>query len=128
MPTNSSLSSSNLKFEMWNIEGLNHDKINDSYFNDLISNLHVIRSVETWSDGSQDLSLQGFDLIHRTSRKRDKKARHNSGGISVYVKHGHSKGVQPLKTKHTDITWTKLNHSHFKLKRDIHLASIYISP
>ena len=73
MPTNSSLSSSNLKFGMWNIEGLNHDKINDSYFNDLISNLHTIRFVEPWSDGSQDLSLPGFDLIHRTSRKRDKK-------------------------------------------------------
>ena len=82
---------------MWNIEGLNRDKINDSYFNVLISNLHVISFVKTWSDGSQDLSLPGFDLIHRNSRKRDKKARRNSCGISVYIKHGHSKGVKPLK-------------------------------
>ena len=84
--------------------------------------------METWSDGIQDLSLPRFDLIHRNSRKRDKKARCNSGGISVYIKHGHSKGVKPLKTKHTDIAWTKLDHSHFKLKKDIYLASIYISP
>ena len=117
MPRNSSLSSSSLKFGMWNIEGLNHDKNNDSYFNAFISNLHVISFVETWNDGSQDLSLPGFDLIHRNSRKRDKKARRNSSGISVYIKHGHSKGVKPLKTEHTDIAWTKLDHSHFKLKK-----------
>ena len=79
MPRNSSLSTSSLKFGMWNIEGLNSDKINYSYFNALISNLHVISFVETWDDGSQDLSLPGFDLIHRTSRKRNKKARRNSG-------------------------------------------------
>ena len=71
---------------------------------------------------------QGFDLIHRNSRKRDKKARRNSGGISVYIKHGHSEGVKPLKTKHTDIAWTKLDHSLFRSKKDIYLASIYISP
>ena len=48
--------------------------------------------------------------------------------ISVYIKHGHSKGVKPLKTKHTDIAWTKLDHSYFKLKKDIYQAPIYISP
>ena len=85
MSRNSSLSSSNLTIEMWNIEGLNRDKINDSYFNVLISNLHVISFVKTLSDGSQDLSLPGFDLIQRNSRKRDKKARRNSCGISVYI-------------------------------------------
>ena len=81
---------------------------------------------EIW--GSQDLSLPGFDLIHRTSRKRNKKARRNSGGISVYVKHSLKKGVKKLETKHTDITWIKLDHLHLKLKKDIYLASVYISP
>ena len=68
--------------------------------------------METWSDSSQDLSLPGFDLIHRNSRKRDKK----QGVIPVEslstLNMGIAKGVKPLKNKQTDIAWTKLDHSH----------------
>ena len=105
MPRNSSISTPSLKFGMWNIEGLNHDKINDPYFCTVTSNLQVISLVETWSDGSQDFSIPGFDLVHSTSRKRNKRARRNSGGIYVYVKHTLKKGVKALKIKHTDSTW-----------------------
>ena len=70
MPRNSSISTPSLTFGMWHIEGLNHDKINDPYCCNVISNLHVISLVETWSDGSQDFSIPDFDLMHSTSRKR----------------------------------------------------------
>lgn len=105
MRRNISLSTPNLKLGMWNIEGLTQDKINDPHFYEVTSNLHVISLVETWSDGSQDFNIPGFDLVCSTSRKRNKRARRNSGGISVYCTHKLKKGIKALKTKHTDITW-----------------------
>ena len=33
-----------------------------------------------------------------------------------------------MKIKHTDTTGIKLDHSHFKLNRDIYIASVYMSP
>ena len=61
MPRNSSLSFSSLKFGMWNIEGLNHDKITDSDFNALIANVHVI---SLWKHGVMVVRISVYqDLI-----------------------------------------------------------------
>ena len=49
-------------------------------------------------------------------------------GVSVYVKHTLRKWVWALKITYTDVTWIKLDHSYFKLNRDVYLASVYISP
>ena len=64
------------------------------------------------------IGLQGSEI---------KEARRNSGGISVYIKHSLNKGVKPLKNKHTDITWIKLDHLYFHLKKTftLHLC-IYL--
>ena len=56
------------------------------------------------------------------------KARRNSGGSSVYVVYGHSKGVKPLKIKHPDITWTNLDHLHLKLKKGHFTWHLLTSP
>ena len=56
------------------------------------------------------------------------KARRNSGGSSVYVIYGHSKGVKPLKIKHPDNTWTKVDHLHLKLKKGHFTWHLLTSP
>ena len=37
-------------------------------------------------------------------------------------------GVKIVYTSHTDLIWIKLCRKFFKLKKDFHIGSIYISP
>lgn len=44
------MTTNNLKIGLWNIQGLNQDKIKDPAFLKIISNMHVFSLIETWSD------------------------------------------------------------------------------
>ncbi|CAC5375985.1 unnamed protein product [Mytilus coruscus] len=116
-----------LNIAMWNIEGLISLKINDSHFLQVISNFPILGLVE---DVNACTNLPGFDLIVAKTRKKNKKARRNSGGVRIYAKTSVSKGISKLATKHSDIhiVWTKLEHKFFNLPKDIYLAFVYISP
>ena len=96
--------SDNLKIGMWNIEGLKTDKISDTQFMNVVSQLDIVSLVETWSNGDH-LNIPGHVLVSSTYRKKHKNARRHSGGISVYVKPNIHKGVFTLKNGHTDIQW-----------------------
>ena len=120
--------SSLLQLAMWNIERFSDCKQNDSYFLQIISNFHILGLVETWLENdSRCKDLPGFDLIVSKTRKKDKKARRNSGGISIYAKSSIAKGITKLKSNHSDICWVKLEQKFFGLQRDIYLAIIYLS-
>ena len=118
-----------LKSAVWNIEGLSSDKMIDSHFIHSVQKLHIVSFVETWlNDLDHRTNIPGFCLIDKTTRKKHKNARRNSGGISVFAKNTIAKGIKQLPKNHPDILWIKLDHSFFKISRDIFIATIYISP
>ena len=93
------------------------------------NNFHILGLVETWLENDNKcIDLPGFDFIVAKTRKKDKKARRNSGGVSIYAKSFISKGITKLKTNHSDVCWIKLERHFFGLQRDIYLAIIYLSP
>ena len=114
---------------MWNIEGLNSDKISDDHFSSLVSNCDIIGFLETWANESNsNLQIPNYEIIASSIRKKHKKAHRNSGGICIYVKCSLIKGIKLIEKKHTDVLWIKLDHSFFKLPKDLYVAFIYISP
>lgn len=118
-----------LNIAMWNIEGLTNCNILDNYFSSILSDFHIIGFVETWLDNfNLDINIPGFDFITGKTRRKNKKARRNSGGISIYAKRAIAKGIYKLKSNHTDICWIRLDHTYFQLSRDIYLAIVYVSP
>ena len=59
-----------LKLCSWNIEGLTSDKVDDPYFQEIISKFALISFVETWTGETiQDISIPKFELVHNSSRK-----------------------------------------------------------
>ena len=117
-----------LKIGTWNIQGFNYDKLGNPDFTNFISNMHVFSLVETWSDSGNILNIPGFVNICNNTRCKHKKARRNSGGISVYCKPTIAQGISIMPVDHTDILCIKLNHIFFNLKNDIFVAFIYFSP
>ena len=76
-----------LKIGMWNIEGLTTEKANDPHFQNIISKLNITSFVETWfGESTQDIVPPNFELVYSSSRKKHKKARRYSGGISIFAK------------------------------------------
>ena len=119
----------NLNIAMWNINGFTPNKSLDDDFLKTISNVHLLSLVETWSGGDNpDISIPGFSLISNSSRKKHKKARRFSGGISIYVKNGLSKGISKLPYSNSDIVWIRLDKNFFNLKKTTFLGVIYFSP
>jgi hypothetical protein len=110
---------------MWNIEGLRNEKINDTQFQNITSKFSIISFVETWlGDSSQGITLDNFHLVHSSSRKKHRKARRHSGGICIFAKNCIKKGIVQIKNSHPDILWIKLDHTFFKLHKDIYLAVV----
>ena len=128
-PTFSRFGKNMLNLCSWNIEGLTNDKVTDPYFQDIISKFELISFIETWTgENSPDFSLPNFELVHSSSRKKHKKARRFSGGICIFAKNSVKSGIKPVKNKHPDIVWVKLDHNFFKVKKDVYLGVVYISP
>ena len=50
------------------------------------------------------------------------------GGVAVFIRRTINIGVKIVYTSHTDLIWIKLCRKFFKLKKDFHIGSIYISP
>ena len=105
---------------MW--EGLvnkteDHDFINSIKQYDFIILYDFITLVETWVSGKISVHIEGYYCFNK-SRKKAKKAKRYSGGISVLVKKSLRKGVKFFPLKVTDLfggnltntflIWTKI--------------------
>ena len=49
-------------------------------------------------------------------------------GVAVFIRRTIKIGVRIVDTSHTDLIWIKLCRKFFKLKKDLHIGGIYISP
>ena len=72
-----------LQFQSFNVEGL-VNKIKDHDFLDSIKQYDFITLVETWVSGKISVDIEGYYCFNKFRRKA-KKAKRYSGGISVLV-------------------------------------------
>ena len=115
-----------LKFQSFNVEGL-VNKIKDHDFLDSIKQYDFITLVETWVSGKISVDIEGYYCFNK-SRKKAKKAKRYSGGISVLVKKSLRKGVKLFSSKSNRFVWWKLDKHFFNLDEDIFVCSVYIPP
>ena len=50
------------------------------------------------------------------------------GGVAVFIRRTIKIGVKIVETPHTDLIWIKLCRKFFRLKKDLHIGGIYITP
>ena len=115
-----------LKFQSFNVEGL-VNKTEDHDFINSIKQYDFITLVETWVSGKISVHIEGYYCFNK-SRKKAKKAKRYSGGISVLVKKSLRKGVKFFSSKSNRFVWWKLDKYFFNLDEDIFVCSIYIPP
>ena len=86
-----------MKFCSFNVEGL-FDKLQDREFTQVIQSYDFITLVETWFPTKSKISIEGFYSFSK-SRKKNKRARRYSGGISILVKQNVKRGVKIIDEK-----------------------------
>ena len=112
-----------LQFQPFNVEGV-VNKIKDHDFLDRIKQYDFITLGETWVSGNISVDTEGHHCFNK-SRKKAKKAKRYSGGISVLVKKSLRKGVKFF-SKSNRFVWWKLDKHFFN--PDIFVCSVYIPP
>ena len=83
------------------MEGL-VNKIKDHDFLDSIKQYDFITLIETWVSGKISVDIEGYYCFNK-SREKAKKAKRNSGGISVLVKSPYEKVSNFFPLKITDL-------------------------
>ena len=73
--------------------------------NEKLKAFDVILLTETWSDISDEYTLEGYEFINSPRSFRHVNAKRNSGGMCAFIKNDVSKGVRVGKTSNEIITW-----------------------
>ena len=92
---------SNICFCSFNIEGLKN-KLEEKEFYDTISKFDFITLVETWLPDQYKIDIPNF-YVYSKYRKKHKKARRYSGGISVVIRKDLKAGVNFFHLKVTSM-------------------------
>ena len=103
------------------------DKLLDQEFNQVIQSYAFITLVETWLPTKSEINIEGFYSFSK-SRKKNRRARRHSGGISSLVKQNLKRGVKIIDEKWEGFLWFKLCEDFFHLPQDIFVCSVYIPP
>ena len=111
-----------------NVEGAISRKLDYFELKTLINSSDIFTGQESWLLPNETARLPQYST-YKSNRKPKKKAKRGSGGILVFVKECHQKGVTREKTsdeKH--VIWVKCDKNHFQLNEDIYIASTYFPP
>ena len=117
-----------VKFLVWNINGLNVHKLDKNLNGELMMAHDIILLSETWTSAEQDFYLSGYFFYNFPRETRHRKAKRASGGLGIFIKTDICNGVTVLEKKREFIVWLKLSKSFFKVERDIYVGSVYIPP
>lgn len=110
----------------WNVHGLGKKLEEDSFRSSLVK-LDFFSLLETWSSETSEVDLPNYQ--HFSSlRKKQRKARRNSGGIIFYFKNELAKFIKRESSTSEDILWIRISKELFGLSRDIFIGNVYISP
>ena len=134
---NSNPSLDELQLLIWNIHGINQDKLN--ILEDFFQSKHIICLSETWTEKdandandeiskSKELQLKNFKYFPFSRKYKHKKAWRAAGGQGIFIKNDILQGVKIVKNYDDVLVWIKLFKQFFQLNRDIYLGSVYIYP
>ena len=115
-----------LSVASWNIRGAKN-KINDPTFLQELTPHDIIILCETFSDGD-NIHVQGYKCKNISRTKKHKKARRNSGGISVLIKNTISEFVKPVKTTAEHLIWLRISKELTGFSLDTYCCCAYIPP
>ena len=120
-----------MSFVSWNVTGLNSILNGVLYsrsdFIKFTEKFDVLCLTETWANVNDNFQIPGF-VEHSVIRKKHRKAKKNSGGISVYVANYLSEYISRIKSQSRNILWLHLKLKSAKAGYNIVLGTVYISP
>lgn len=115
-----------LSFFTFNVEGL-CSKLEDPSFINCLNKFDVIVLLETWLPHGFQVNVPGFSSFS-TYRRKHRKAKRCSGGLTILIKESLRKGVKFLPVSSDFFIWFKLDSSFFHTRRDIFVCATYIPP
>ena len=74
----------------------------------LVKEFDIFVIVETWLNDDANIDVDGYNYL-RCDRKKNKRAKRGPGGVCVYIKKNHLKGIQKISSKNDDCMWIKLS-------------------
>ena len=121
---------SQLKFCVWNVQGLaskRHNKLNDPEFLNIINSYDIILCTETWTNNGTDIDINGYKNIslHRARRPRSKR---DSGGIIIYYRQYLEPYIRLCKKVEDCILWFRISHELLRCDKDILICTAYVIP
>ena len=88
--------SSFLSIASWNINGIKN-KLSDPDFLEQLEPYDIFFLSETWIDKiDENITIDGFYSLNVSQSGRHKNAKHNSGGISVFIKNEYNNHIKIL--------------------------------
>ena len=94
----------------------------------IVNDHDIFVILESWLGPDDSCpNINGYTNF-RSERKKEWKARRNSGGIIIYIRKNIAKGVTKIENSSTESIWMKLSKSFFGLFKDLYLCAQYIAP
>ena len=115
-----------LSIAAWNVCGIK-SKLDDPEFITQLNPHHIIILGETFLS-NDELHIQGFKCKNIFYRKKHKKAKRHSGGVSVLIKSNIEKYVSPVKTTAESLIWLKISNQLTGFPQDTYCCCAYIPP
>ena len=121
-----------IKISAWNIHGLTEWKHDHPDLLNLLNSNDITCIVESWFSETQcelmkNKLIDKFSILY-TCRKKNNRAKRNSGGIIVFIKKCLNKHVSIVQQLDEDILWLRLSKLVTNYEQDLYLCCTYLSP
>ena len=121
-----------IKISAWNIHGLTEWKHDHPDLLTLLNSNDITCIVESWFSETQcelmkNKLIDKFSILY-TCRKKNNRAKRNSGGIIVFIKKCLNKHVSIVQQLDEDILWLRLSKLVTNYEQDLYLCCTYLSP
>ena len=121
-----------MKIGYWNVNGLGKEKCKDEEFIKIIKSYDILCLTESWrEDGKLKEKPQpppGYREKPHNRKNKHKKAKRNSGGISIMYKSNLDKFIKIKNDKNENILWLKIDKNLVGTSDDFLLGTAYFSP
>ena len=123
-----------IKISAWNIHGLTKWKHDHPDLLNLLNSNDITCIVESWFSETRcelmkNKLIDKFSILYMyTCRKKNNRAKRNSGGIIVFIKKCLNKHVSIVQQLDEDILWLRLSKLVTNYEQDLYLCSTYLSP
>ena len=118
------VSSRNVHGLFYRLNGQRYCKFNDQEFIGHIKSV-IVGFVESKASEADQLSLDGYSLIHKTVRLRESKGIY--GGVVLFATFNITKGIEVINNVSTELVWVKLKRS-FLIVTKIYICAFVTSP